>query len=195
MGRRSVPIVIISGCVLVSWFLAGTSLSHTGTMTYKRSVESYNVPRVTLVNQDGEKLHLEALLQSEKPVIVNFIFTTCTTICPVLAVGFANFQQQLGPEAKDVQLVSISIDPDNDRPEVMKPYLQKFGAQPGWEFLTGSRDDIIAVMKAFDSYVMNKMDHHPLTLLKAPGAQEWVRVYGLVSTSVLMQEYRTLLAK
>ena len=101
----------------------------------------------------------------------------------------------MGPEADKVQLVSISIDPDNDTPEIMTEYLQKYKSQPGWEFLTGKRQDIIQVMKAFDAYVVNKMNHYPMTILRAPGSDEWVRIDGLLGASDLMEEYRQLAGK
>jgi len=77
----------------------------------------------------------------------------------------------------------------------MKDYLKRFRAKPGWDFLTGSREDIDRVMRAFNAYVPNKMSHYPLTLLKVPGSDQWVRIYGLVSTSVLMNEYRMISGK
>jgi protein SCO1/2 len=147
------------------------------------------------VNQDGEKISLTSLLNGEKPVFLDFIYATCTTICPILSVGFSYFQKKMGPEADKVQLVSISIDPDNDTPEIMTEYLQKYKSQPGWEFLTGKRQDIIQVMKAFDAYVVNKMNHYPMTILRAPGSDEWVRIDGLLGASDLMEEYRQLAGK
>lgn len=162
---------------------------------YKRTVEKYQVPDVTLVNQEGKRINLRTYLESDKPVILDFIYGTCTTICPVLSIGFSHFQKKLGPDADKVRLVSISIDPDNDTPAVMKEYLQRYNASDGWDFLTGKREDIIMVMRAFDAYVINKMNHYPLTILRGPGDKEWIRINELLSTSDLMQEYKLLLKK
>lgn len=162
---------------------------------YKRTVEKYQVPDVTLVNQEGQKINLRTFLNGDKPVILDFIYGTCTTICPVLSIGFSHFQKKLGPDADKVRLVSISIDPDNDTPAVMKEYLQRYNASVGWDFLTGKREDIIMVMRAFDAYVINKMNHYPLTILRGPGDEEWIRINELLSTSDLMQEYKLLLKK
>jgi len=160
---------------------------------YRRSVEKYTVPDVTLVNQDGKKVKLLSLINSGKPVMLDFIYGTCTTICPVLSAGFTNLQNKLGQDAQQkVQLISITIDPEYDTPAVMKDYLKRFRAKPGWDFLTGSREDIDRVMRAFDAYVPNKMAHYPLTLLKAPNSDQWVRIYGMVGMSVLMTEYKEL---
>jgi protein SCO1 len=156
---------------------------------YRRTIEKYTLPDVVLVNQNGAKVRLRELLQSGKPVIVDFIFGTCTTICPVLSASFANLQQKLGNESQKVHLVSISIDPENDTPKVMKEYLKRYRAKPGWDFLTGSRSDIDKVMHAFNAYIPNKMSHFPLTLMHTVGDEQWVRIYGLMSSSEFMKEF------
>lgn len=184
----------VSWTILIFLFLTVVNLSDAKTR-YKRKIEDYKIPEVTLVNQDGEKVRLKSLLNGKKPVLLDFIYATCTTICPILSVGFSHFQLKLGVEADKVQLVSISIDPDNDTPEIMREYLQRYKSQPGWDFLTGKRQDIIQVMKAFDVYVVNKMNHYPITILRAPGSDAWVRIDGLLGASDLMEEYRQLAGK
>ena len=155
---------------------------------YERSVETYAIPDVVLINQDGKKVRLRNLLLSDKPVIVDFIFGTCTTICPVLSAGFSNLQHKLGPESGGMSLVSISIDPENDTPQVMKDYLQRFRAKPGWDFLSGSRKDIDSVMKAFNAYMANKMSHYPLNFIRRPDDGKWVRLYGMMSSGDFLSE-------
>jgi protein SCO1/2 len=164
-----------------------------GKKKYQRTLKDYQVPDVTLVNQDGTRINLKTILNAEKPIILDFIYGTCTTICPVLSIGFSHFQKKLGSDIDKVHLVSISIDPDNDTPQVMKKYLQRYNAQEGWDFMTGEREDIVKVMKAFDAYAVNKMNHYPLTFLHAPGDKEWIRINELLGTSDLMREYKLLL--
>ena len=159
---------------------------------YKRTMEEYVVPDVTLLDQEGREVQLKSYFNTDKPILLDFIYGTCTTICPVLSVGFAYFQKKLGPNLDQVRMVSISIDPDNDTPELMKEYLQKYGAQPGWDALTGKREDVIQVLMAFDAYVANKMNHYPLTILRAPGEKEWVRIYGMLSAKDLISEHDQL---
>lgn len=159
---------------------------------YQRTVEKYQVPDVTLMNQDGKKIKLKSILDTGKPVIVDFIYTTCTTICPVLSANYLNLQNRLGASSGTVQLVSISIDPENDRPEQMKKYMQRFRAKKGWDFLTGRRDDIILVLKAFDASIRDKMSHIPLYIMRGPKGDEWVRVHGMVGASDLVNELERL---
>ncbi|GAM10067.1 hypothetical protein OR1_02354 [Geobacter sp. OR-1] len=151
-------------------------------------MERYSLPDVTLLDQNGRKVRLRSLVESDKPVVLDFIFGTCTTICPVLSSCYINLQQKLGADSQKVHLVSISIDPENDTPKVMKEYLKRYGARPGWDFLTGSRRDIDAVMRGFNAYIPNKMSHYALTLIHPPKADKWIRVYGIMSTSEFLAE-------
>jgi len=146
------------------------------------------VPDVVLLNQKGKRVRLNSFLSSDKPVVVDFIYATCTTICPVLSAGVVNIQRKSAALGKDVKLVSITIDPENDTPAVMDHYLKRYHAKPGWDFLTGSRSDIESVMEAFDAYVSDKMDHLPLYFIKTPGSTKWVRVQGFIDGEGLMKE-------
>ena len=84
---------------LIIGVLLGREVLAAKEIPYKRSLEKYEVPDVTLINQDGNKVQLKSLLLSDKPVLVDFVYTTCTTICPILSANFTNFQRQ--PIAKD----------------------------------------------------------------------------------------------
>ncbi len=161
----------------------------------KKTVEKYFVPDVVLVNQDGTKIPLKKFLETDRPVMLDFIYGTCTTICPVLSASFVNLQNRLGTDSRKIRLVSISIDPENDSPKVMKEYMKRYRARSGWDFLSGTRSDIDRVMYAFNAYIANKMDHYPLTLIRYPGDGRWVRIDGLMSASELMEEYRKVSGK
>jgi len=158
--------------------------------TYKKSLHRYTVPNVTLLNQDGKKVNIRSLIDSGKPVIIDFIYTTCNTICPVLSASFTNLRRELGKDADSVQLISISIDPEHDRPEQMKKYLSRFTTGKGWDFLTGSKEDIRRVLRALDAEVPDKMAHEPIYLIHGPHADEWVRIKGLMWKTDLLAELR-----
>jgi protein SCO1 len=159
---------------------------------YSRSVKFYNVPNVTLLDQEGNKVNFRSLLDSGKPVIIDFIYTTCTTICPVLSASFANLRRELGPDAEGVQLISISIDPEHDRPEQMKKYLSRFKAGKSWSFLTGNRDDIERLLRSLDAIVVDKMAHEPLYIMHSPKSEEWIRIKGMVRKGDLLSELRRM---
>jgi protein SCO1/2 len=155
---------------------------------YKRSVEGYVVPDVVLLNQDGARVRLVDLVRSDKTLVVDFFFTSCSTVCPVLSSTFAALQKQFAPGEEQPHLLSVAIDPEHDTPEILRGYRERFGAGPGWDLLTGSRDDIERLRKAFNAYTPNKMAHRPLNFLKAPGAAGWVRIDGLLSAAELRRE-------
>lgn len=174
-------------------FLVLISIGQAGAAEkYKRTIENYTMPDVVLINQDGAKVHMKDLLQSNKPVILDFIYGTCTTICPILSTSFTNLQKNLEGAPQKVHLVSISIDPEHDSPKVMKEYLKRYRAKPGWDFLTGSRADIDKVMHAFNAYIPDKMSHFPLTLIEDKGSKKWIRIYGLMGSSDLLAECRKI---
>ena len=179
-------------CLIVMLALLNMGAQSHAAAKYQRTVENYQIPDVTLTNQDGEDVKLTDLVNQNQPVLIDFIYATCTTICPVLSAGYSHLQRKLGDHSDTVTLLSFSIDPEHDRPQVMTEYLQRYQAKPGWDFLTGSRKDIETVMHAFDAYVSNKMSHYPLTLIKVPGKEQWVRLYGLVGTKALTREIEQL---
>jgi protein SCO1/2 len=149
---------------------------------FKLSSKQYTIPDVTLIDADGKKTSMAELLSADGPVALNFIFTTCTTICPVMTATFASMQRVLDREQLDrLRLISISIDPEYDRPAVLRSYADRFKASKSWLFLTGRSQDINAVMRAFDAYAGSKMNHQPLTFLRKQPLQPWLRVDGLAS--------------
>jgi protein SCO1/2 len=160
-----------------------------------RSLASYEIPAVKLVDANGKEVSLPTLLGADKPLMLNFIFTSCTTICPVQTATFSQVQAALGDLQNEVRMVSISIDPEQDTPARLRAYAAKFRAGPQWRFLTGDIPGILAVQKAFDAYRGEKASHVPLTFLHASPGAPWVRIEGFVSAAELLDEYRTLVAR
>lgn len=162
---------------------------------YRRSLHQYKLPDLTLVDMTGDRIRLLAEVEGDRPVMLNFIFTTCTTICPVLSATFSQVEQQLGPERDGVRMISITIDPEYDTPERLRAYAARYHAGPQWQFLTGDLEDIVAVQKALDAYRGSKMNHEPLTFLRASPEAPWVRLEGLASAADVVKEYRQLVAE
>ena len=108
---------------------------------FTRTLAAYAVPAVTLIDQSGQRVSLPELLATDRPVLLNFIYTSCTVICPVMSATFEKVQSGLGEEARRVLMVSISIDPEQDTPEALAAYAKRFHAGPQWSFLTGSLEE------------------------------------------------------
>jgi protein SCO1/2 len=160
---------------------------------FKVSMQNYTVPDVELIDESGTPVALRTLLSGDKPVAVTFIFTTCTTICPVITATFAQMRKELGSEADRIKLVSITIDPEHDTPSVLAQYAKRFDATKGWQFLTGSPADVERVLRTFDAWTGSKTNHRAITLMRRKGASEWVRVDGLASATALAEEARTVI--
>ena len=161
---------------------------------YHASCACYELPDVTLRNPDGQPVDFRSLTEGDRPLVVNFIFTTCTTICPVMSNTFAGARAQLAASEPPPLLVSISIDPEHDTPAVMKRYAESFSAGPDWLFLTGSIEDITRLQRAMGVYRGSKLNHEPVTLIKRPGEPRWLRLDGFTGTGRLVQEYRERMA-
>lgn len=159
----------------------------------ERTEAAYTVPDVNLVNQNGDKVSLPELLDSDQPVMLNFIFTSCTAICPAMSATFASVQKKLGDDSTKLRMISVSIDPEYDTPDALNAYAKRFKAGPQWAFLTGSLDDSVAVQKAFDADRGDKMNHAPMTLMRASPDSEWVRYEGFARADELAEEVRSML--
>ena len=146
-----------------------------------------SIPDVELVDQDGRKVHFYTDLVKGKVVAVNFIFTTCTTICPPLGATFARVQKELGERAgRDVYLISISVDPATDTPDRLKAWGAKFHAAAGWTFVTGAKPQVDELLRALGAATSSPQDHTPTVLVGNEAAGQWTRAYGLARTAVLL---------
>jgi protein SCO1/2 len=128
------------------------------------------MPSFTLIDQEGNPFDANIKLRG-KIVAVNFIYTTCSDVCPLFTVEFARLQQALRSQTQlDSFLVSITTDPEIDSPKVLKAYAQRFGADfQNWAFLTGDELSLKDVWKRFGVQVIRKgrglVQHTNLTTL------------------------------
>ncbi len=143
-------------------------------------LQAYVMPPVQLVDQDEVPTDLAVELQTPGPVLMNFIFTTCPGICPILSAVFAKTATLLGHRLSDVRLWSVSIDPDYDQPAQLRDYAKAFDAPPEWRFFTGEKHQVDAVRSAFDADSDNKMAHRALFLMRYQGSS-WLRFEGEVT--------------
>ena len=174
---------------------AGEIDPHAGhVMTHQtmRSIGHYASPHIRLIRNDGKLVTLNDELDDGRPVIVNFIFTTCTTVCPVSSRIFSTLQHALRGEHSPVHLLSISIDPEQDTPSELQKYARKYRAGPNWNFYTGTLEASIATQQAFDVYHGDKMDQTPVTMLRAAPGEPWLRIDGFASAQDLLEDIHDL---
>lgn len=136
------------------------------------------LPPVPLTTMGGESRSLERELANDVPLVLNFVFTTCSTSCSLQTAVLAQLQRDWLARGRRLQLASITIDPDNDTPEQLRRFAAGFRTGPGWQFYTGRFDDLLRIQKHFDVYRGSKASHPPVLLLRRDARAPWMRVEG-----------------
>ena len=143
-------------------------------------VAGLSIPDVEVVTQDGETVRFYSGLVEDRVVAMNFVFTTCTTICPPMGAIFGQLEKRLGDRVgRDVQLISVSVDPTTDTPERLSAWAARFGRTPGWTLVTGDKPTVDALLKSLQVFTPDFEDHAPIVLLGNDARDEWTRAYGL----------------
>ena len=159
--------------------------------TIKHSEHAYQIPPVKLTRQDGTELVFPQALDDGRAVVMNFVFTTCNSICPMLSHTFQQVQTKLGNAINKVHLVSISIDPEQDTPEQLRSYAKRFKAGPSWDFYTGSVKSSVEVQKAFDVFRGDKMNHAQIILIRTAPGKPWTRLEGFIDADTIVNALKT----
>jgi protein SCO1 len=153
------------------------------------------IPDISVLDQNGNRRHFYGDLVRGKVVAINFVYTTCTTICPPLGATFGKLQKSLGERVgKDVFLISISVDPATDTPERLRAWGAQFGAKPGWTLVTGEKTELNRLLRALGADAASPESHSPMVLIVNDKAALWKRVYGLGSTVALTHNIEQLMA-
>ncbi len=179
---------VILGAALI--FNAGAAFPQTKEQSSQAATAAAEkapaIPDVMVIDQNGERHHFYRDLVQGRSVAINFIFTTCTTICPPLTANFAKIQKMMAARGeKNLRLISVSVDPENDTPERLKSYSELFHAHEGWMFVTGRRADMEQIWKAFNVYLSSKQDHPPTVAIGNDVTHRWVFASGLTSADKL----------
>jgi protein SCO1/2 len=187
------------GAVLLALVLAGVGVPYAARAKHRPAWEAttakVQVPDVELVRSDGARVRLRHELDDGRPVLLNFIFTSCNVVCPVMTQTFAQLERRLAEEGSAVHLVSVSIDPEADTPARLREYARKLDAGSRWSFYTGTVEASLSAQRAFDAFRGDKMNHVPVTFLRVAPDQPWVRLEGFVSADEVLAEVHKRLAR
>lgn len=141
-----------------------------------------------LVNQDGKKVRFYSDLIDGKIVIINSFFATCTGVCPVMSGTYKKIQDALGDRiGKDVHLISISVDPENDTPAALRKYAKSTNARPGWTFVTGDRKNVEAALQKLGLKTETKEGHTPVVLIGNDSKGVWKKAFGLAKSDEVVK--------
>jgi protein SCO1/2 len=174
---------------------ASASAAAPSTDAIRRNLVEVTIPELKLVRQDGAQVSLDKELNDGRPVVLSFVYTSCTTICPISSQEFSLLQERLGKDRERVHLVSISIDPEQDTPARLRDYARHFRAGKEWDYYTGDTAASVKAQLAFGVYRGDKMSHIPVTLLRTAPGNQWVRLDGFATAEQMYAELQGLLAR
>lgn len=150
---------------------------------------------VDLLDRNGNSINFRKDALGEGIVAIDFVYTTCTTACPVLSAIFAEVQDILGERLdREVRMVSISLDPVRDTPSRMRDNAAIFGAGPGWLWLTGDKPAVDRLLTGLGAYTPDIESHPPMILVGDPVNDRWTRLFGFVSPDEIMARIDALAA-
>jgi protein SCO1/2 len=150
----------------------------------------------TLTDETGRSVSRSAFDGSV--VLVSFIFTRCTDVCPLLSSKLADIADDLAAEGRNFHFVTVTVDPRNDTPEVLKDYAENIGYDPGrWSFLTGTTQDVVAVARDYGVFMTadpHSTIHHSLvtTLVDRQGRMRVQYLGEKFDTLELLADLRAL---
>jgi len=163
-------------------------------MLQQHSEESTNfadivLPDAVLLTQDGAEVSLQNDVVGDRIVVMNFVYTTCTTVCPVLSAIFSQVQNQLGERLDtEVVLVSLSVDPLRDTPARLKQYSERLGAGDSWLWLTGRKQTVTEVLEELGAYTPNFADHPSMVLVGDGQSGQWARFVGFPGADQIVKK-------
>jgi protein SCO1/2 len=134
------------------------------------------VPDIEVVNQDGRHVRFNSQVVDRRIAIVTGFFTSCSAMCPITQEKLSQVAKLLGPRlGKDVVIVSVSVDAENDTPARMKDWGEKFHIGPGWTLLSGKRAEVDTLLKSLGLFVELRQRHQSALMIGST-ATGWVRV-------------------
>jgi protein SCO1/2 len=147
-------------------------------------------PDVPVVTQDGQTMHFYSDMIKGKIVVVNFVFTSCSDLCPIVTARLAQVKEMLGDAVgRDIFFISISVDPEHDTPDMLKAFADAFEVSaPGWQFLTGRPQDIDAINAKFGDRSAQRTlkDHRNEILIGNDLTGDWQRDSALNDVNQLV---------
>ena len=139
------PLVVFTILTAIALFVTFTLV------TFRNEIQRYKLPELgrvghfSLTEKNGEAFDSQTL--DGRVWVVDFFFTTCSDVCPMMMKRMADLSRTF-ELVKGVHFVSITVNPENDTPEMLNQYSSKLQTNnKNWHFLTGSRGDITAVMR------------------------------------------------
>jgi len=155
-----------------------------------QKIHARSIPDVSLTDQSGHQVRFSTDLLRRRPALISFIYTRCTTTCPLVGATVATVAEKLHADPEKLAIVSISIDPEYDTPERLLEWRKLYGDIPQWTLLTGPKREINQLLRALGGYSPNLEDHSEILLVGPNASGEWVRMSSLADWEKVAAEVR-----
>jgi protein SCO1/2 len=150
---------------------------------------------LSMLNQFGNQVDLREDVIGNKIVVIDFVYTTCTTVCPVVSTILSMVKTRLIERMdKDIALITITVDPTRDTPHRLLSYSKNFNPGAGWSWLTGDKKTVDKALSAMGAYTPNFEDHPAMVLIGDDSKSEWYRFYGFPAPDAIESKLRELLS-
>jgi protein SCO1 len=159
------------------------------------SISGIRLVDATLVDKNGQGVAFPRDVVGDRIVVVNFIFTSCQTLCPLASATFKLAQDRLGAHMKDdVRLITLTLDPLTDTPQRLREFADQFEPGSSWLWLTGKAMDVQAVLRGLGVSYDNFAAHAPATLIGDARNGRWTQINVQATPSQIEAEVTRLIA-
>ncbi len=199
MRRRNrgwIPALLLLSCPLSGSAMEGMDHSahqhheqHQSAAPVKPEMAQVDLVSEVLQSQYGQPVNLTDDIGKHRILVMNFVYTTCTTVCPVTSAVFEQLQAQLQAQeslGSEVMLVSVTVDPVRDTPQKLKDYAGRFHAGKDWLWLTGEKRRVDRVLEGLGAYTPDFRDHPAMVLVGEPSSNRWMRFFGFPSPEKIL---------
>ena len=163
------------------------------------TIESWDaarfLPDVLVQTHEGVRVRFYGGLIRGKVALINFMFTTCTSQCPLATANLMKVQEALGDRVgRDVVMVSVTVDAYTDTPATLSRYAKRYGTRPGWYFVTGRQQDLDLIRRrlgAFDAAV-DKTQHTGILIYGNEATGQWAATPAQARPSTIVRSVTRL---
>jgi len=169
--------VLLAACCAFAFSLAQAQQAKESVAEREAKAHEY-LTDTLLTTDSGRSIRFYSDVLKDKVVLVNFVFTQCGDSCPLITARLVQVKKALGDAfGRDVRFVSISVDPEHDRPADLVRFAKKFDAvHPEWWFVTGEKANVDLVLKKLGAFTAERESHLSAIIIGAPSQARWKRV-------------------
>ncbi len=185
-------------CFVLSLFLTLTAFfgapGASGDSPDSRTGSPVQLADVQTLDQDERALNFASEVIGDRIVVINFIYTSCKTICPISSALFERLQEIIHDKnlTETTRLISITLDPLYDTPSRLKRYAGQYNAGDQWLWITGGQNSIAAVTRGLGASNDNFRDHDSLIIVGDARASRWRAYNTLPEPETLLAEVERL---